>query len=109
MKKWMCVAVATLCASAAVAEERHFVCISDLDGSEVRLNSAPVGDTGSIETKDVSGDAIVLNGLGNMTFVHIEDQDVMTFVVHIEDMTYNLSIKGPHAGTDRGKCTEVDA
>ena len=52
---------------------------------------------------------MVFNGVDNITFVHIEDSDVMTFVVHLSDMTYDLSIKGPHAGVDHGNCTEVDA
>ncbi|WP_299636797.1 hypothetical protein [uncultured Ruegeria sp.] len=109
MKKWMCVAIATLCATAATAEERHFVCVSDRDGSEVRLNRAPEGDKGNIETASVSGDAMVFKGVGNMTFVHIEGEDVMTFVVHYDDMSFDLSVKGPHAGTDHGTCTETDA
>lgn len=109
MKKWICVAAATFCASAATAEERHFVCVSDRDGSEVRLDRAPEGDKGTIATKDISGDALVFKGVGNMTFVHIEDQDVMTFVVHYDDMSYDLSVKGPHAGTDHGTCTETTA
>ena len=96
-------------ASTATAEERHFVCISDRDGSEVRLNRDPVGDKGSIQTKDIAGDAMVLKGLGSMTFVHIEDQDVMTFVVNFEDMSFDLSVKGPHARQDHGFCTETNA
>lgn len=107
MKKWMAAALLTVAATAAAADERHFVCISDNDGSEVRLNRAPTGDKGSIETQNMSGDAMVFKGVGNMTFVHIEAEDVMTFVVHYEDMTYDLSIKGPHAGHDQGTCKEV--
>ncbi|WP_424833642.1 hypothetical protein [Ruegeria sp.] len=109
MKKWMCVAFATLCATAATAEERHFVCVSDRDGSEVRLNRDAEGDKGSIATATIEGDATVFKGIGNMTFLHIEDKDVMTFVVHLDDMTYDLSIKGPHAGHDHGTCQESGA
>ncbi len=109
MKKWMVAAAASLISTAAVAEERHFVCVSDRDGSEVKLNRAPTGDKGSISTKSIEGDAMVFKGVDNMTFVHIEDSDVMTFVVHLSDMTYDLSIKGPHAGVDHGNCTEFDA
>lgn len=107
MKTWIMAAVAAVLATGAAAEERHFVCVSDRDGSEVRLNRAPEGDKGSIETKDIAGDALVFKGVGNMTFVHIEESDVMTFVVHFSDMTYDLSVKGPHAGTDHGSCEEV--
>ncbi|WP_037306796.1 hypothetical protein [Ruegeria halocynthiae] len=107
MKIWICAAAAAFFASAAAAEERHFVCVSDRDGSEVRLNRAPEGDKGNINYKEITGDALVFKGVGNMTFVHIEDQDVMTFVVHYDDMSYDLSVKGPHAATDHGTCKEV--
>ncbi|WP_209596278.1 hypothetical protein [Ruegeria sp. HKCCSP351] len=109
MKKWMWVAVATLCTTAATAEERHFVCVSDRDGSEVRLKRASEGDKGIIETTSVSGDAMVFKGVGNMTFVYIQGDEVMTFVVNYDDMTFDLSVKGPNAGTDRGACTETNA
>ena len=109
MNKWICVAIAALLATSATAEERHFVCVSDRDGSEVRLNRAAEGDKGSIATPLIEGDAVVFKGIGNMTFLHIEDEDVMTFVVYVDDMSYDLSVKGPHAGTDHGTCEEVDA
>ncbi|WP_425078270.1 hypothetical protein [Ruegeria denitrificans] len=109
MKTCFVAAAATLIATAVSAEERHFVCISDRDGSEVRLNRAPEGDKGNIETANISGDAMVFKGVGNMTFVHIEGEDVMTFVVNYDDMSFDLSVKGPHAGTDHGTCTETDA
>ncbi|WP_299889863.1 hypothetical protein [uncultured Ruegeria sp.] len=109
MKKWMCVAVTALLATAAAAEERRFVCVSDRDGSEVRLNQAAEGDKGRIATQSIEGDATILKGVGNMTFLHIEGGNVVTFVIHTEDMTYDLSIKGPHVGTDRGTCIQVDA
>ncbi|MGI9368873.1 MAG: hypothetical protein ACR2O2_08545 [Ruegeria sp.] len=109
MKIWMVAAAASLISTAAVAEERHFVCVSERDGSEVRLNRAATGDKGSISTKDINGDAMVFNGVGNMTFVHIEKNDVMTFVVHLSDLSYDLSIKGSQAGVDHGNCKEGDA
>lgn len=109
MKKWMWVAITTLCATAATAEERNFVCVSDRDGSEVRLDRFADGDKGEITTGTTAGDVVVLKGVGNLTFLYIEGQEVMTFVVNLDDMSYDLSIKGPNAGTDRGSCTEVDA
>lgn len=109
MKSIFAVAAIASAASTAAAEERHFVCMSDRDGSEIRLNRDPVGDKGSIQTTVIAGDAMVFKGLDSMTFVHIEDQDVMTFVVHFEDMSYDLSVKGPHAEQDHGTCTETDA
>lgn len=109
MKSIFAFAAIAFTASTAAAEERHFVCISDRDASEVRLNRDPDGDKGSIQTKTVAGDAMVFKGLESMTFVHIEDQDVMTFVVKFEDMSYDLSIKGPHAANDHGVCTETNA
>ena len=109
MKKWIWVVVTTLCATAATAEESHFICVSDRDGSEVRLDRSAEGDKGSIATDKVAGDAVVFKGVGNITFLHIEGADVMTFVVHMDDMSYDLSVKGPHAGTDHGSCTETGA
>ncbi|WP_420587102.1 hypothetical protein [Ruegeria sp.] len=109
MKKWIYAAAASLLATIAVAEERHFVCVSDRDGSEVRLNRDANGDKGSIATAKVSGSATVFKGVGSMTFLHIENQDVMTFVVHFDSMTYDLSVQGPHAGNDHGTCQEVAA
>lgn len=109
MKSIFALATITFAASMAAAEERHLVCISDRDGSEVRLNRDPIGDKGSIQTKVIAGEAMVFKGLGSMTFVHIEDQDVMTVVVHFEDMSYDLSVKGPHAEHGHGSCTETNA
>ncbi|MDA7963209.1 hypothetical protein [Ruegeria sp.] len=109
MKKWICVAAATLFATASYAEEKAFTCVSDRDGSEVRLSRAAEGDKGRIETKDMAEDAMVFKGVGNMTFVYIEGTSVMTFVVNYDDMSYDLSIKGPGAGTDRGACQETNA
>ncbi|WP_298848233.1 hypothetical protein [uncultured Ruegeria sp.] len=109
MKTWIALSFGLFAATQALAEERHFVCISDRDGSEIRLNRATAGDKGSIETPKITGDAVVFKGVGSMTFMHIEDQDVMTFVVHFEDMSYDLSVKGPHAEEDHGMCEEVQA
>ena len=109
MKKWMCAAVASLCATTATAQERHFVCISDRDGGETRLDLVAEGDKGRIATAQIEGDATVFKGVGNMTFMLIDGQDVMTFVVQLDDLSYDLSVKGPQAGNDYGACTETEA
>lgn len=109
MKLWIALPLALFSATQAVAEERHLLCTSDRDGSEIRLSRAADGDKGSIETPIAAGDAVILKGVGSMTFMYIEGQNVMTLVVQLDDMSYDLSVKGPHADEDFGKCQDVQA
>lgn len=106
MKKWICVAAVSLFATASFAEERHFACVAASDGSEVRVSRAAAGESGTIETKDMTGDVLVLKGIGNLTFLYMAGEDVMTMVVH-DDLSFDLSVKGPRARTDRGTCEET--
>lgn len=108
MKYPAALAAFALSATAAAAEERQFLCVSNNDGSEVNLTRNATGDKGTITTPSIQGEATVLKGVGNVTFLYIEGQDVMTFVVTLDDLSYDLSISGPKAGNDRGQCQELD-
>ncbi|MGB0902814.1 hypothetical protein [Halocynthiibacter sp.] len=79
-------------------------CASDLDGSNVVLTRIGASFQGKIETTNVSGAATIFPGVNSLTFMHIEGQNVMTFVVHFDTHAYDLSIRGPHMGNDHGTC-----
>ncbi|WP_170375373.1 MULTISPECIES: hypothetical protein [Ruegeria] len=79
-------------------------CVSDNTGGAVTLARSGATDKGFIVTDDIRGEATIIAGLNSLTFLHIMDQDVVTFVVDFEDLNYDMSIKGPHAAQDFGSC-----
>jgi len=81
-------------------------CVSGNSGEAVTLARSGATDKGFIITQDIRGEATIIAGLNSLTFLHIMDQDVVTFVVDFEDRNYDMSIKGPHAGQDFGSCGE---
>jgi len=81
-------------------------CVSDGNGGAVTLARSGATDKGFIVTDDIKGEATILAGLNSLTFLHIMDQDVVTFTVDFEDRNYDMSIKGPHAGNDFGSCDD---
>ena len=114
MNKWMMTTLLALVASGAAAEGRVYSCVSNLDGTEFVLNSASEEGKGSIATVDIAGDTVafdaqVLKGVGSVTFLSLQDEQVLTYVVNFSDMTYDLSIKGQHTANDSGKCQEGQA
>lgn len=111
MTKWMMATLFALVASSAAAEEHVFSCVSNLDGTEFVLNSASEGSAGTISTIDIAGDTVafdaqVLKGVGSVTFLSMQETQVLTYVVNFSDMTYDLSINGEHSANDKGTCTE---
>ena len=54
-------------------------------------------------------DAQVLKGVGSVTFLSIQETQVLTYVVNFSDMTFDLSINGEHSANDKGTCTEGQA
>ena len=79
-------------------------CVSDSNGGAVTLARSGATDKGFIVTEEIKGEATIIAGLNSLTFLHIMDQDVVTFVVDFEDLNYDMSIKGPHAAQDFGTC-----
>ena len=82
------------------------ICVSDNDGDTVTLARSGATDTGFIDANDIRGEAKILSGVNSLTFLHIIDQDVVTFVVDFEDLSYDMSVKGQHVANDRGKCQD---
>ncbi|WP_171231627.1 hypothetical protein [Ruegeria sp. HKCCA4812] len=111
MKKWMIAALAAQLATGAgaVAQQREFVCTSEIDGTEYRLTRFEGAQKGSVKFGDTTGDAQVFPGLNNLTFILTTEQHVMTFFVKSPDLSYNLSIRRPVLHNDRGQCTETGA
>lgn len=109
MKTLPLIAAICLAATQALAEEQHFTCVSDRDGHEVRLSRPVEGDKGTITFHDTAGEATVLHGLDGVTFLHIKDKEVWTFVIHFPTMTYELSVHGAKTDEDHGKCAEEKA
>ncbi|WP_170463659.1 hypothetical protein [Ruegeria arenilitoris] len=81
-------------------------CVSDSTGGSVTLARSGATDKGFIVTDEIKGEATIISGLNSLTFLHIMDKDVVTFVVDFEDRNYDMSIKGPHAAQDFGSCGE---
>lgn len=106
-------ALTAICLSTAAysspltGDDFHITCVSDRDGSEVTLTRAGGADQGYIHTDKIDGEAMIFPGVNSLTFMHIEDQDVMTFVVHFDTHDYDLAVQGPHAGNDHGVCGEA--
>ncbi|EEX10801.1 hypothetical protein SL1157_2870 [Ruegeria lacuscaerulensis ITI-1157] len=109
MKKWIITGLMAQLASAAVAQERAFVCISEVDGEEYRLTHSGIGTKGTVSFKDKTGEAQVFPGLNNLTFILANDQNVMSFFVEQPDLTYSLSVRRPTLRNDRGQCTETES
>ena len=79
-------------------------CVSDSNGGAVTLARSGATDKGFIVTDDIKGEATIIAGLNSLTFLHIMDKDVVTFVVDFDNLNYDMSIKGPHAAQDFGSC-----
>ena len=81
-------------------------CVSDKDGSLVTLARSGGTNKGYIVTDAIRGEATILSGIGSLTFLHLMEQDVITFVVDFDNLSYDLTIKGPHATQDHGACDD---
>ncbi len=81
-------------------------CVSDQNGASVTLARSGGTDKGFIITESVKGEATILSGINSLTFLHIMGKDVITFVVDFDDLSYDLTIKGPNATNDRGACSD---
>ncbi|WP_298848236.1 hypothetical protein [uncultured Ruegeria sp.] len=81
-------------------------CESDKSGGSVILARSGETDKGFIVADEIKGEAQIIPGLNSLTFLHIMDQDVVTFVVDFDNLHYDMSIKGPHAANDSGYCSD---
>ncbi|WP_420587101.1 hypothetical protein [Ruegeria sp.] len=81
-------------------------CVSDHNGGAVTLARSGATDAGFIVTDSIRGEAKILSGINSLTFLHIMDGDVVTFVVDFDDLSYDMAVKGQHAAHDRGTCDE---
>ncbi|WP_170557291.1 hypothetical protein [Ruegeria atlantica] len=97
-----------LAASSGPLDGADFVvtCVSDTDGGSVTLARSGATDTGFIVTDTIRGEAKILSGVNSLTFLHIMDKDVVTFVVDFDDLNYDMTIKGEHSANDRGICED---
>ena len=104
----ICIAIAGLAGSAVASEleaDDFFVnCVSDVNGSAVTLVRSGGSDKGFLMTDNIQGEAQIIPGVGSMTFLYMQEAEVVTFVVGFEELSYDMSVMGEHAGTDSGKC-----
>lgn len=107
MQKWIIAGLIAQIATCAAAQERQFVCVSDQDGTEYRLEKPAEGDEAIIAFNDTRGAAKVFPGLGNLTFMLADEQNVMTFFVKQADLRYSLSVRRPALKNDKGQCQDV--
>lgn len=81
-------------------------CISDQDGSAVTLARSGATDAGFIVTDKIRGESQILPGVNSLTFLHIMDADVVTFVVDFDTLDYDMTVRGQHAQFDHGTCQD---
>ncbi len=81
-------------------------CISDQDGSAVTLARSGATDAGFIVTDKIRGESQILPGVNSLTFLHIMDTDVVTFVVDFGTLNYDMTVRGQHSLNDRGQCQD---
>lgn len=64
-------------------------------------------DKGSITIGDERYEAMVLGGLGTITFLHLGDGYTMQYAVNPEAGIYDYSASGSRQGYRRGKCVRA--
>jgi hypothetical protein len=64
-------------------------------------------DKGTIRIGTAEKEAIVLNGLNTLTFLHIGDGFTMQYAVHTDEGFYDYSASGSMRGDQRGDCVQV--
>ena len=79
-------------------------CTSDQNGSAVTLARSGATDLGFIVTEKIRGESQILPGVNSLTFLHIMDTDVVTFVVDFDTLNYDMTVRGQHSTNDHGSC-----
>ncbi|MGB3146981.1 MAG: hypothetical protein WBA91_04400 [Paracoccaceae bacterium] len=64
-------------------------------------------DKGLIRIGAREEEAMVLNGLGTLTFLHIGDGFTLQYVVNPEEGIYDYSTSGSMTGNKRGDCAKA--
>ncbi len=80
-------------------------CTSSVDQSNVTLARSGGSNKGHITVGDLQGEADILPGLDNLTFLLIQDGQVVNFAVDLVSLEYDMMIKGTSQRFDRGSCT----
>ena len=79
-------------------------CTSSVDQSSVTLARSGGSDKGYIMAGDLQGEADILPGLDNLTFLLIQDGQVINFAVDLVSLEYHMMIKGSAQRFDTGSC-----
>ncbi|NOD63417.1 MULTISPECIES: hypothetical protein [unclassified Ruegeria] len=110
-KKYLCVlAVAAAAATPVLAnnalkqDDFSVECVSDVDGSNVTLKRSGGSDKGHLSTGDLEGEAAIYPVGESMTFLLMQDGQVVTFVVNYDSLKYDMMVKGAVQKFDRGTC-----
>ncbi|WP_171237532.1 hypothetical protein [Ruegeria sp. HKCCA5763] len=110
-KKYLCVlAITAMAATPALAkstlhdDDFSMECVSDVDGSNVTLKRSGGSDKGFISTGDLEGEAAIYPVGESMTFLLMQDGQVVTFVVNYDSLKYDMMVKGAAQKFDRGTC-----
>jgi hypothetical protein len=80
-------------------------CVSTVDQSSVTLVRSGGSAKGYIMAGELQGEADILPGLGNLTFLLIQDSQVVNFSVDLLSLDYNMMIRGATQRFDKGSCT----
>jgi hypothetical protein len=80
-------------------------CTSSVDQSSVTLARSGGSNKGYILAGALQGEADILPGLDNLTFLLIHDGQVVNFSVDLVSLEYDMMIKGASQRFDRGSCT----
>ncbi len=65
-------------------------------------------DRGTIRIGGSDKEAMVLRGLGTLTFLHVGDGFTMQYAVHTEEGFYDYSASGSMLGDRRGDCAKSE-
>ncbi len=97
-------ALPTFAQTALELDEFFVNCVSDVVGGHVTLVRSGGPDKGYIMTSSVEGEATIHPAGESMTFLLMQDQNVVTFVVKYESLKYDMIVKGTGQHFDRGTC-----
>ena len=110
MRNWIIVLALAL-PSVASAQDLAFDCgTPDPAQPELGAHLVKFSDEskGRISIGETQLDAMVLNGLGTLTFLHIGDGFTMQYAVHVEEGFYDYAASGSKMGNKRGPCRKAD-
>lgn len=80
-------------------------CTSSVDQPSVTLARSGGSSKGHIMAGDLQGEADILPGLDNLTFLLIQEGQVVNLAVDLVSLEYDMMIKGSAQRFDKGSCT----